>query len=132
MRFPMSVLEGEQGMSSDQSFLVEADNKLREMKMKVFDVVLQSVQNGTAHVSLVNRLGVCEKVEKGMDIGMATPVDVLGEGKLSGMQICYSEKDIHKDSAISSLVGIVNDSITEENRKDKMRVYLECGEAAAG
>ena len=51
--------EGEKEKIGDKSFLIEADhNKLRNIKMEVFDVVLQPAEKVRAHVSLVNQLVV--------------------------------------------------------------------------
>ena len=45
--------------------------------MKVFDVVVQAVDSGIAQLSLMNQLGMCQRIERGMNIGKAVPVDVL-------------------------------------------------------
>ena len=73
-------LEGEAAMMKQPPFLVEIDpDVMKQIKIKVFDTLLQASEDGTAQFSLLNQLGACQKIMKEADIGKATPMDVLDE-----------------------------------------------------
>ena len=73
-------LEGEIE-TSIQSMIIEADPALlQDRKMQMVDAVLQPTKDGMAQVSLINCLGLTQKIERGMDIGSAHAVKVLATG----------------------------------------------------
>ncbi|XP_065917442.1 uncharacterized protein [Dysidea avara] len=115
-------LEGEVDMADEQPFLIEADhNKLREIKMKEFDVVVQVTASGVVQLSLINQLGMSQKIDK----GMAIP-NVLG-----AMQCCDSKQGSEK-SVVPPIVAMVSGSIiAEEERKGKLKEYLESVEISS-
>jgi len=43
----------------------------------MLDTILQPKEDGTVHVSLVSHLRLSQKVEKGLEVGNTTPVEVV-------------------------------------------------------
>ena len=70
------------------SQLVAPDHdKLRDIKVKVFDVVVQAADSGIAQLSIMNQLDMCQQ------IGRAVPVDVLSKDVFNALQSCDSKRE---------------------------------------
>ena len=54
-----------------------------------------------------------------MYIGMTTPVDILGEGMSSSMQLRYNERRM--ESAVLPLVGMVTISIIQTRKIERIK-----------
>ena len=110
-------------MMKQQPFLVEIDpDVMKQIKIQVFDTVLQASEDGTAQLSLLNQLGACQKIIKGADIGKATPVDVLNERSAQA-----------EDITLPMVSVITNTTAADEmGRKDKLKEYLESGGMTGG
>ena len=50
---------------------------LEEREIQMLDTILQPKEDGTVHVSLVSHLRLSQKVEKGLEVGNTTPVEVV-------------------------------------------------------
>jgi len=74
--------------------------------MKVFDAVIHTTDSGIAQLSLMNQLGMCLRIEEGMDIGKAVSVDVLSEDVFSAAQ-SYDGKRKSKMSVGTLSVAMV-------------------------
>ena len=110
-------------MMSQQPFLVATDHDvLEQIKMQVLDTVLHATGDGTAKVPLMNQLGACQKIEKGMDISKATPVDMLDE---SSIQVLV------EDTASPMAIKYDHHYRRQTNRKAKLKEYLKSGVTAA-
>lgn len=92
---------------------------LEQAKIQVFDTLLNPTGDGMAQVSLTNKSGVCQRIEKGSNIGKATPIDVLDESRIQ----------LNADDATSQVVCTITDTMAadEVNRKAKLKEYLESG-----
>ena len=72
-------LDGEIG-TSKQPLLLEGNCKLLEERgIQMLDTILQPTEDGTVQVSLVSHLGLSQKVEKGLEVGNALPVEVVAD-----------------------------------------------------
>ena len=115
-------------VSNTQPSLLEPDHdKLSDIKMKAFDAVVQTADSGIAQLSLMNQLGMCRRIEKGMDIGKPVPVNVLSEDACSAGH-SYDNKRESKMSIGTQSVAMVTGSTIDEVRKAKLKEHLEAEE----
>ena len=129
-------LEGEIEINT-QSMIIEADpTLLRDRKMQMVDAVLQPTKDGMAQVSLINCLGLAQKIEGGLDIGSAHAVEVLATG---GKDNPTSDENNEmgpgpmNESVDTTLVKTVSskwEKLEVNTRKEKLREYLDCGTSA--
>ena len=106
--------------------------------MQMVDVVLQPTKDGTAQVSLVNCLGLMQKIEGGTDIGSAQSVEVLAlKGKDSSKSDGNYEMgpDLSDESVDQTLVKTISsesEKLEVDNSKKKLREYFDCGTTSTG
>ena len=75
----------------------------------------------------MNQLGICQKIEKGMDIGKAVPVDVLNEDVISAVEHCRSKRE-SKMSVGTPPVATITSCMSDEVRKAKLKEHLKAEE----
>ena len=130
-------LEGEI-KTSTQSMIIEADPALlQDRKVQMVDAVLQPTKGGMAQVSLINYLGLTQKIERGLDIGSAHSVEVLTtEGKDNSEgnnEMGPGPMDESMDcTTLVKTVGSKCKKPEVDNRKEKLIGYLDCGTTSAG
>ena len=131
-------VELEGGMdTSIQLMIIEANpTLLRDRQLQMMDVVLQPTKDGIAQVCLINRLGLAQKIEKGMAIGSAQAVEVIAMGEEDGFKSggnlgCVGETNMIDESRDHmTLVKTINskyDELEVDSRKKKLREFLDCG-----
>ena len=80
-----------------QAFLAEGDKVLMEKKgLQMVDVVLPPSKYGIVQVSLVNHLGITQKLDKGTEVGRAQPVEVINKADKE-VNNCFSEGSVSSD-----------------------------------
>ena len=63
-----------------QQLLAEGDKAIIEKRgLQMVDEILPPSEDGMVQVSFVNHLGITQKLEKGMEVGRAQPVEVIRE-----------------------------------------------------
>ena len=108
-----------------QPLLAEGVKALIEKReLQMVDEILLPSEGGMVQVSLVNHLGITQKLEKGMEVGRAQPVEVIREMD-EEVNNCFSEEgmtSVVKATAIDSMAEIP--SLTDvTQRKVKL---IEC------
>ena len=72
-------MDGDVGIRM-QPLLAEGDKPLIQKRgLQMVDEILPPSEDGMVQVSLVNHLGITQKLKKGMEIGRAQPVEVIRE-----------------------------------------------------
>ena len=122
--------------------IIEANSALlRDRKKQMVDTVLQLTKDGMAQVSLINCLGLTQKIERGLDIGSAHSVEVLTtEGKDNSRSTSDGNNEMRSgpmDESVDRMtlvktVGRKCEKLEVDNRKEKLRGYLDCGTTSRG
>ena len=72
-------MDGEIG-ASNQPLLLEGNCQLLEERgIQLLDTILHPTEEGMVQVSRVSHLGISQKIEKGLEVGNAQPVDIMAD-----------------------------------------------------
>ena len=101
--------------------------------MEMIDVVLQSAKDGTAQVSLINQLGIAQKMEGGVDVDSTHPVEVLTQEEKNSLKTDENPLDGFRDClALVNAIDTKCDVLGEANRKRVLREYLDSRATSMG
>ena len=73
---------------------------------------------------------MCQKIEKGMDIGKAVPVDVLSEDVFNAVQSCDSKREDETSANPPSVAMVTGPTAVDEIRRAKLQEHLESEETS--
>ena len=78
------------GITGNCPLLVEADLTVcRERGVQVADSVIVPSEDGMARVMITNCLGMSQRAEMGMEVGVATPMEVIDPPKLDSASLLF-------------------------------------------
>jgi len=104
-------LDGKIG-ASNEPLLLEGDCKLLEERgIQLLDTVLHPTEEGTVQVSLVSHLGFSQKIEKGLEVGNALPIEAMADNE-----------GHENDYAANGEPGVVFTVNTQEDKAQQRKV----------
>ena len=93
-----------------QPLLAESDRVLvEERRLQIVEAVLSLNKDGLVQVSLVNRLGITQRLEKGMAVGKAQPVKIISKVDME-VNKCLDTLNAGKGN-ITSVVNAIDSNI---------------------
>ena len=110
-----------------QALLAEGDKVLMEKRgLQMVDVVLPPSKDSTVQVSLVNHLGITQKLEKGTEVGRAQPVEVINKAD-KVVNNCFSEESVSSGVKTIDSRAEIPAPMNVTQRKAKLVEYVGNG-----
>ena len=114
-----------------QALLAEGDKVLMEKRgLQMVDMVLPPSKDGMVRVSLVNHLGITQKLEKGTEVGRAQPVEVIHKADKE-VNNCFSEGSVSSSVKTIDSRAKISAPMNVTQRKAKLVEYVGNGLAGS-
>ena len=114
-----------------QALLAEGDKVLIEKRgLQMVDVVLPPSKDGIVQVSLVNHLGITQKLEKGTEVGRAQPVEVINKADKE-VNNCFNEGSVSSSVKTIDSRAKIPAPMNVTQRKAKLVEYMGNGLAGS-